>query len=176
LFTWLADDDVLLCDYNSLIAEMVKHSNVALTHSKAVYVNEQQKPLAITHLARFGFALLDWGPNLIPQPSCIFRTKNLKDIGGINTQLSYAFDQDIYSRLKRNNEFKYLPIISAQYRFHKTTLTSLHRWSSLRESHRVRLQGRKSLAKCLLFLLFPLTAGVVLLSNIILKIRAAQIT
>ena len=89
--------------------------------------------------------------DFIPQPACFFRRAALLEVGPLDTTLHYALDWDLWCRLSRLGDFRYLPDVLAANREHADTKTSTGGAARLAEVKLIRRRHGTSLLPHALF-------------------------
>ena len=149
-WNWIGDDDKLLADGIEKIIEKLESDNdLSFGWGGCTYIDESSNILSMNKTGRIASKIIFFGPNLIPQPSCVFRFELTKEVGILNTRLKYAFDQDLIMRLLKIKKGIFLPVLSAEYRWHDNSLTAANKSDSARESLNVRLHSSKELGRSL---------------------------
>jgi hypothetical protein len=175
-WTWIGDDDLLVMNQVVEVLEILKaDSNAIFAYGDCAYINDSNEIIGVNRFGHLASRVIKWGPNLIPQPSCIFRTKSVLESGGLDSGLQYAFDQYLVQKLLSRGKAVYLRGISSKYRFSESTLTSENRISSLIESLNVRIKfSTNIIEKFIQFLTFVPTLFIVLTSHLFFKVRSRK--
>ena len=136
---WLGDDDSLEADsLVKLAAEMDASSAVAAV-GYCRYVDEIGSLLHTSRPRKVTIRLLEYWSNGIPQPGSIFSADALKEVGYLDERLKYAFDQDLFHKLKKKGPIAICKSIVSTYRWHPFSLSSAGRVESAEESQMLRL-------------------------------------
>ena len=154
--TWLGDDDRLIS--NSLaISEKALSSdgNISAIFGVCEYIDENGAVFWENKLGRLAIPLLGVGPNRIPQPGSVFRRHHFDSIGGLDTTLGWAFDQDMFTRLNRIGRLKFINRTLAQFRWHASSLSAGSSEASVREASKVRFKHSRGLIRVFLLLAEP---------------------
>ncbi len=123
IFAWLNADDVYLPDVMSQVAEFFKtHSYAGMCYGKAYLTNEAgdvigkypTEPFLYKGLAQFNF---------IAQPSAFFRRDVYSVSGGLDLDLNYSMDYDLWIRIAGRCKVQYLPVFISTYRLHAGSKT-----------------------------------------------------
>jgi GT2 family glycosyltransferase len=85
--------------------------------------------------------LLRFGPQLIPQPSAVFRRDAFERIGGLSDKFQFAFDFDLFLKLTKLGRAVFVDQILSSHRWHATSLTFSRRWDSVKEASAVRVSN-----------------------------------
>jgi len=137
--TWLNDDDLLT--HNSLAAThaaLQKTPQAVLAYGACEYINERGDMLWTNSAGRWAQRVLPWGPDLVPQPGMLARRDAWERVGGLDTNLRFAFDLDLLLRLREVGEFVDVGVVVSRFRWHATSLTVADRTASLNESEAVK--------------------------------------
>lgn len=110
---WLNSDDVLKPGALWAVGRYVaQHPDCAWLCGDGCFVDESAtKVQFVQRGARFSFdALLDYGGgNYLAQPSVFFQKALYERAGGVNLELHYAMDLDLWLRMRKLAELHYLP-------------------------------------------------------------------
>lgn len=151
VITWLNTDDVYL---PGALSEVVKvfneNTGARWVTGRCRIVNEQTEEIRKIisayrniHLAKFSYMrlLLD---NYISQPSTFYTKELLDEAGGVDENLTYAMDYDLWLRFALIEPPVILKKELAAFRFHKEAKTGGSYEKSLQEANRVvRLYANK---------------------------------
>lgn len=141
-FTWIGDDDLLDLEGLGKSVEMLRRNpDSVASFGKVTYINAQGSVIGQSSLGKPALRLATWGPNLIPQPGSIVRTKSFKEIGELDESFSLAFDHDMFLRLRKIGRIEFIESSVASFRWHGNSLSAGNRISSANESHRTRLKN-----------------------------------
>lgn len=150
---WLGDDD-LLTEGSLEITEKYLDSNpdAVMVFGACDYIDGTGAVVWTNRSGQWAVPLLRVGPDLIPQPGSLFRRSAFDSVGGLRTDLGWAFDFDLFIRLSRAGKIKYVKKTLAQFRWHPESLSVEHRKKSVAEASRVRVSHLPSLLKPVSFL------------------------
>jgi hypothetical protein len=138
-WNWIGDDDFIdgsNLDEFFLTKKPISSHNFYYTNIK--YVDIHGNFLMWNNPKNIARKLIYFGPNLIPQPTCLFPTLTSVSIGGISQEYHFAFDQDFICRLLLHCKAEYVSHNFASYTWHGNSLTQKHRFLSLKESYQIR--------------------------------------
>lgn len=175
-WNWIGDDD--LCDSSgieAIIEYLDEADELTFGWGNCVYINERTEKIGLNRMGMFAAKLIFFGPNLIPQPSCVFRVRETYRVGALDVGLKFAFDQDLIMKFLKHKNYIHIPIVSSRYRWHGTTLTSSNRRSSARESLGLRIKYSKERFGILAFvnfLTFPLVKLTLFSSSIVFRLKS----
>lgn len=123
ILAWLNSDDTYLPGALSRIGDVfarepetsVLYGRTWFTDAKGEVIGKYPtEPFDHTRLAVF---------NLICQPSAFFKKSALTEVGGLDMDLHYVMDYDLWIRLARRFDFRYLPEFLSTYRLHEESKT-----------------------------------------------------
>jgi len=138
---WLGDDDRLL---GGSMAELQRaledDSDSVLAHGMCEYVNSKGDKLFLNRSAKWSEQLMRFGPQLVSQPAVLFARESFDRVGGLDESLSFAFDLDLFLKLRGVGRFVRVPITAARYCWHEEALTVASRRSSVIEASKVRMK------------------------------------
>lgn len=145
---WIGDDDLLdpewlenACDY------LDQNPDIQMVYGDCNYIGPDDEHLFKSTPGQIAERILGWGPDLIPQPSSVWRSSIYKASGGINKNLSQAFDYDLFLKFARMGKIRYLPITGSSFRWHPDSLSVKNRAKSAFEAVRVRWNNASPLLK-----------------------------
>jgi GT2 family glycosyltransferase len=138
--TWVGDDDLL--SPNSLEAAvrvLGKPEKPVMVFGHCQYIDSDGKDVLVKRTGSWAVPLLRFGPQLIPQPSAVFRRDAFERVGGLSPKYEFAFDFDLFIKLTKHGRAIYINSITSSHRWHATSLTYSRRWDSVREASDVRV-------------------------------------
>ena len=137
---WLGDDDLLAPgSLGSSIKALGQKPYVVMTFGACDYIDGNGEIVWVNRTGEWAVPLLRVGPDLIPQPGALFRKSAFKSVGGLNTDLGWAFDFDLFIRLSKIGKLHYLNQTLASFRWHPESLSVEHRKKSIAEASKVRV-------------------------------------
>jgi hypothetical protein len=172
-WNWAGDDDrIVLDEIAKLVGKLYSNDGFALGVGSCNYFALKSKTKILNEVTQFSSKVIFWGPNLIPQPSVVFRTRVVRELGGINPKYKLAFDQDLISKCLRTGNLLVHKSVTSEYRWGRDTFTSKYRKQSLRESHQIRLQYAITFhQRIFIQLMYPIVIGMVRFSDLIFRFR-----
>jgi GT2 family glycosyltransferase len=137
---WLGDDD-LVSPGSIKKAGSVLDSDLktVLVYGSCDYVDPQGKVIWTNKSGQWASNILGFGPDLIPQPGCLFRRSAFNQIGGLNKDFNWAFDFDLLLNLKKVGGLKFLDATLSSFRWHPESLSVEYRTKSVAEASKVRV-------------------------------------
>ncbi len=137
---WLGDDDLLAEGSLTISSQILnKESSSVMTFGACDYIDSNGEIVWVNPSGQWAVSVLRFGPDLIPQPGALFRRSAFEAIGGLNTELGWAFDFDLFIRLSKKGKLKFLNQTVAQFRWHPESLSVEHRKKSVSEASKVRI-------------------------------------
>lgn len=125
ILAWLNSDDT----YNpgaisAAVAALQANPQAGLIYADANFIDDQGRMLGRFPAAQTDYARLRQGYVHIPQQSAFFRADLWKRIGPLDPNFFFAMDYDLWVRLARISEVKYLPgPVWANFRLHSSGKT-----------------------------------------------------
>lgn len=136
---WLGDDDLLTPgSLNRAEQFLKKNHGIGLVYGSCDYINQHGDKIGQNPSGSWAKTLMHFGPFLIPQPGAVWRRSAFEEIGGIDDGYELAFDYDLFLRLSKHSEFKFLGATQACFRWHEGSLSVRRRWASVMEASKVR--------------------------------------
>ena len=137
---WLGDDDLLYVDAISKTAKALESNpGASLVFGQCDYIDSDGRLIWTNKSGSWAGPLLRVGPDLIPQPGALFRRSAFYLAGALDTQLSWAFDFDLFIKLSKLGPLIYLKTRLAKFRWHPESLSVGQRRQSVSEASKVRV-------------------------------------
>jgi hypothetical protein len=139
--TWIGDDDKfshpgILTSLESISGD---NSVVAIV-GRCRYIDLEGNVIHELQPSRWNVFALEFLGNKLPQPGSVFRMTALAAVGFLDIRLKYAFDQELFHKLKRVGRVSINSSLVSFYRWHSESLTASGQLDSVRESIKVRLK------------------------------------
>jgi GT2 family glycosyltransferase len=151
--TWVGDDDLLSPDsLVKAVAVLERPEKPVLVFGHCQYIDSEGKDVLVKRTGSWAVPLLRFGPQLIPQPSAVFRRDAFEKVGGLSHRYEFAFDFDLFIKLTKLGKSVFVDSITSSHRWHATSLTYSRRWDSVREASAVRVSHLHTLVKVFSFL------------------------
>ncbi len=123
ILTWLNSDDTYLPGAVRKAVEYFNaHPDVGMVYGKTYLINEAGNVMGDYPTESFNYKRLAVF-NFICQPSTFFRREVFFDVGGIDLELHYSMDYDLWVRIVKKYSVKYLPDFLSTYRLHMESKT-----------------------------------------------------
>jgi GT2 family glycosyltransferase len=171
--TWIGDDDLFEKNGLKVLArELDQQPKLVLVYGKCTYISSLGGHLGVNQIGQFATKILRFGPDLIPQPSSLFRLDDFKLVKGLNSNYKNAFDFDLFLKLSKLGKVKYVPEMISYFRWHDDSLSVNHRWRSVLEASRVRRSHLHPTVKNLAFLWEPIVIFLTYFSGKLISFRS----
>lgn len=145
---WLGDDDLLASgSLNEMVQLLEANPTTVLVYGSCDYVDSNGNVVWANRSGQWASPLLHFGPDLIPQPSALFRRSAFQKVGGLNTGYNLAFDFDLFLKLKRIGNLRFINQTLASFRWHPESLSVQYRIMSAAEASKVRVSHLPALLK-----------------------------
>jgi hypothetical protein len=146
--TWVGDDDLLSPDaLLKAVAVLNGLEKPVLVFGHCQYIDSEGKNVLVKQTGSWAVTLLRFGPQLIPQPSAVFRRDAFEKVGGLSHKYVFAFDFDLFLKLTKLGKAVFIDAITSSHRWHATSLTNTRRWDSVKEASVVRVSSLSRLAR-----------------------------
>lgn len=137
--SWLGDDDRLAGATFTDLVIAANASNAAAVFGRCRYIDGRGEEIFVNRSGAWTIPLMLFGPQLVPQPGSIVRFSSLKAIGYLNESLKWAFDLEMFLKLRSQvGGLKFVPMIVSEFRWHENSLTVGSRRGSVAEASSVR--------------------------------------
>lgn len=152
LVNWLGDDDILTPGTFETMAPQFSDPSVVLVYGRCDYIDHAGLKMWSSPTGQFAANMLQFGPDLIPQPGALFRRHAFEAIGGLSSNFGWAFDFDMLIKLSKIGKLKFVPMTVSGFRWHSDSLTVRARWKSVGEASKVRRSHLPAFLKPISFL------------------------
>jgi O-antigen/teichoic acid export membrane protein/GT2 family glycosyltransferase len=136
---WIGDDDLLTRGALGTAARALDATpGAVVAFGYCDYIDDVGRVLFTSRAGRLAPWLMSWGPDLVPQPGCLFRRDAVEAVGGVDSSLRYAMDLDLLLRLRRRGRFVNTHSTLSSFRWHASSTTVANRTPSLDEAELVK--------------------------------------
>ena len=157
---WLGDDDLLTVDSLETSSQLLSaNPKASMVFGGCDYIDESGRVIFTNRSGAWASRILNFGPQLIPQPGSLMRSSSFLSTGGLVDEFNLAFDFDLFLKLKQQGQMIYTPKTLAQFRWHPTSLSVRRRLRSALEASKVRRRHYKGVAAIFWPLWEPITIG-----------------
>jgi hypothetical protein len=139
---WIGDDDTLDPQGIAQSIEALRSVGTSAVASVGAcnFVDSENLVIYKANPSKVDVDLLELKGNKLPQPGSIFRTAALSAIGLLDTNLKYAFDQDLFHRLKHVGKILTIQSTVATFTWHQDSLSYTGSKLAIEESFLLRLR------------------------------------
>lgn len=137
--SWIGDDDYLTSNLRE-VSDLLSKSTAGTIVGSCKYLDGQERLLQVARPRKRDVFFLELWSNRLPQPGSLFKSDALLESGFLDENLRYAFDQDLFHRIKRKFGILVTRKELAVYRWHSSSLSSAGAEQSEMESHDVRMK------------------------------------
>lgn len=168
--SWLGDDDLLAADHmTDLVALMDRDKSIAVGYGQCQFIDSRGKKIFIAKPGNSGIRVSANGPQVVPQPSTVYRRSLIVKHDLMNTGFSLAFDLDLLLSLSKLGGHIYLPEVTSSWRWHPFSSTVRNRFASALEGAIVRNRQRTGLLRIILLPFDFLTFFVIVLWGLVMR-------
>ncbi|MBN2115869.1 MAG: glycosyltransferase [Anaerolineales bacterium] len=119
VFAWINSDDTYEPGAVAAAAKYLQeHPEVGMVYADCNYINEHGKVVGRFKSAQTSYRYLRRGFTRIPQQTMFFRAELWKRLGPLDPSFYFAMDYDLWTRIARHTEVKYVPQTWANFRLH----------------------------------------------------------
>ena len=123
ILAWLNSDDTYLPDALRKVVKVFSgEPEVSVIYGRTYYTDTTGEILGNYPTEPFNYKRLAMF-NVVCQPSAFFRKSALESTGGLDLSLRYVMDYDLWIRIARQFELRYLPEFLSTYRLHEESKT-----------------------------------------------------
>ena len=116
IFSWLNSDDILLPGALNTISRFFQQfPRVGIVYGDRLIIDEQSNVLAKRQDCFFSPIFFRFEKS-IPQESTFWRKDLFYQVGGLDEELNYAIDFDLWCRLSKITKIKYIPFLIGAFR------------------------------------------------------------
>ena len=137
--SWLGDDDRLTA--GSLVKAkkaLEDKGSAVFVFGQCQYIDGAGNSLWLNKSGKWTSPLMLCGPQLIPQPGSLFRRSTFEQVGGLDESVKWAFDLDLFLKLRRQGKFLFIKEPLAEFRWHEGSLSVGSRQGSVDEASKIR--------------------------------------
>ena len=178
--TWIGDDDLLAPgSLGVAVSALGQPEKPVLVFGHCQYIDSEGNDVLVKRSGGWAVPLLRVGPQLIPQPSAVFRRDTFENLGGLSGKFEFAFDFELFLKLTKVGKAVFVDQILSSHRWHATSLTYSRRWDSVKEASAVRVSNLALVPRLLSFLwevpiiLITYLAGNILSSRILSRFKSS---
>jgi glycosyltransferase involved in cell wall biosynthesis len=132
---WLnADDTYSLGAVRAAVEFLAQHPEVGMVYGDADFIDEAGKRIGpCAHVEPFNRHRLIHYSDFIVQPAAFFRRSAFEAVGGVDANLHWAMDYDLWLKLAERHTIAYLPKVLAHYRWLSASKTASGGWKRIDE-------------------------------------------
>ena len=160
--TWLGDDDRLTSRSLELARRALTNQGAVASFGQCQYIDANGRSIWLNKSGRWVVPLMSVGPQLLPQPGSLFDRAVFEQIGGLDESLKWAFDLDLFLRLRRRGRLEFVNAPLAEFRWHQGSLSVGSRSGSVNEASLVRRRHLPRLLRHVSGLWEPLLRSIIL--------------
>ncbi len=140
IMAWLNSDDTYRPEaVAEAVAFLGQHPEVGLVYGDAAFIDEQGREIGSFPAAQTDYRRLRRGYVHIPQQAAFWRADLWRQVGPLDPNIYFAMDYDLWVRLARISQLRYLPRPWANFRLHgdsKTIREDDRCWPDMIRIHR----------------------------------------
>ena len=140
IYAWLNSDDTY---EEKAVAEAVSflqsHPDIGMVYGDANFINSDGRVIGKFNAKQTNYNRLRRGGVYIPQQAAFWRGELWHKVGPLDPQFYFAMDYDLWTRLAKIAELRYIPKLWANFRLHedaKTISADDRCWPEMLKIHR----------------------------------------
>ena len=110
----------------------------SLVFGSCRYIDESSKQVWMNKSGQWAARIIRFGPFLTPQPGSVIRRTAFEQVGGLDENLGWAFDLDLFIKISRVGKLKFAGVVLSSFRWHESSLSVEFRRQSVLEGSSVR--------------------------------------
>ena len=139
IMAWINSDDTYLPNaVADVVAFLSQHPSIGLVYGDANFIDASSKVIGKFNALQTNYARLKRGGVYIPQQAAFWRADLWRQVGPLDPDFYFAMDYDLWVRLARVSEIRYIPKLWANFRLHEgaKTITADDRcWPEMLKVH-----------------------------------------
>jgi glycosyltransferase involved in cell wall biosynthesis len=147
IIAWLNSDDTYTPGALRAAGEyLAAHPDIAAVYGDADYIGEDDRFIAeCVHLERWSHHRLVHYSDFIVQPACVFRKAAFDAVGGLDVDIHYPMDYDLWLRMAgAGQKFAYIPKKLAHFRWFGENKTAVGGMARMDEIKRIAMRAGAS--------------------------------
>ncbi len=143
---WTACGDLLLPGALTLGRTVLAQTGADMIFGDDFYIDDKSRILQITngHASNL-FAMMLYGGWTPLQDACFWRSSFYQRVGGIDTNIRYAADYDLFLRMSSNGSCIHTPHLFSAFRRHEGQTSEKHRIAYQTEKRQAALHAAKDI-------------------------------
>lgn len=141
---WIGSGDLLLRNSLRNARELLSNSNVDMIYGDDLFIDNESKIIRISNgkaTDLFSAMYAGWTPL---QDACFWKKSLYEAVGGLNPDIRYAADYDLFLRMSHKGKCQYHPYVFSAFRQHDNQTSQKHKLAYKNEKQEVRDSFLKS--------------------------------
>lgn len=140
IFNWLNSDDLLMPSAVKIaVYYLMNNPDIGMVYGDRITIDEKGNFLALAEAASFNPKLMMYNLK-IPQETVFFRRKYWLEVNGVDEELRYCMDYDLWVKFNKVTQIYHIPFVLGAYRNHPYS-------KSIKYFHHRRSPGRGEVTK-----------------------------
>jgi glycosyltransferase involved in cell wall biosynthesis len=140
IFNWLNSDDLLMPSAVKIaVYYLMNNSDVGMVYGDRATIDEKGNVLSLTRLPSFSPRAFRHHIK-IPQETAFYRCEHWCDVNGVDEELKFCMDYDLFIKLSKITRFCHIPFVLGAYRKHQLSKSVVY-------TNSVNAVGREEIPK-----------------------------
>ncbi|MFH1369906.1 MAG: glycosyltransferase family 2 protein [Planctomycetota bacterium] len=126
IFNWLNSDDLLMPSAVKIaVYYLMNNSDVGIVYGNRITIDERGNFLSLTRAPSYN-ARIFRHHLAIPQETTFFRSELWSQVDGVEEELKFCMDYDLFVKLSKITQFYHIPFVLGAYRKHPLSKTVMY--------------------------------------------------
>jgi glycosyltransferase involved in cell wall biosynthesis len=140
IFNWLNSDDLLMPSAVRIAVHyLMENSDIGMVYGDRITIDEGGNFLSLTQVPSYNARIYRHHLR-IPQETTFFRSELWSQVGGVDEELKYCMDYDLFVKLSKITQFYHIPFVLGAYRKHPLSKTVIY-------SRALKTTGKEEIGK-----------------------------
>lgn len=140
IFNWLNSDDLLMPSAVRIAVHyLMENPDIGMVYGDRITVDEGGNFLSLTQVPSYNAGVFRHHLR-IPQETTFFRSELWSQVDGVDEELKFCIDYDLFVKLSKITKFYHIPFVLGAYRKHPLSKTVIY-------SHTLKMAGKEEISK-----------------------------
>ena len=140
IFNWINSDDLLMPSAVKIAVHyLMENPDIGMVYGDRITIDERGNFLSMNRYPSYNARIFRHHLR-IPQESAFFRSELWSLVNGVDEDLKFCMDYDLFVKLSKITQFRHIPFVLGSYRKHSLSKTVIY-------SHTLKTAGREEINK-----------------------------